>query len=212
MQPITLSIVEDLDEVRDGLAQYLSVCEEFHLLETFGNAEDAALRLPEIRPDIVIVDINLPGMNGIECIREVKSRCSSMQFMMFTVYETDDKVFEALKAGASGYLLKKSSFPVISNALKELHAGGSPMSANIARKLVNVFQQPDRRKVISVLSSRENEILHLLAQGLLYKEIADQLGISTGTVSQHIHNIYEKLHVQNRTEAINKLLGRSQNR
>src|SRR5215213_10679874 len=205
MPPITLSIVEDLDEVREGLSQFLSARDEFLMLETFQNAEDAALKLPEIQPDIVIVDINLPGMNGIECIKEVKKKCSTIQFMMFTVYETDEKIFEALKAGASGYLLKKSGFPLIAGALKELHAGGSPMRAHIARKLVNVFRE--QNNAIDVLSARENEILHLLAQGLLYKEIADQLSITTGTVSQHIHNIYEKLHVQNRTEAINKFLG-----
>jgi DNA-binding NarL/FixJ family response regulator len=206
MPPITLSIVEDLDEVREGLSQYLSSGEEFIMLETFQNAEDAAAKLPEIQPDIVIVDINLPGMNGIECIREVKRRCTNIQFMMFTVYETDEKVFEALKAGASGYLLKKSGFSVIADALKELYAGGSPMSAHIARKLVNVFRQ--QKSELTVLSARENEILQLLAQGLLYKEIAANLSITIGTVSQHVHNIYEKLHVQNRTEAINKFLGR----
>lgn len=206
MPAITLSIVEDLDEVREGLSQFLSASDEFIMLETFQNAEDAILKLPEIQPDIVIVDINLPGMNGIECIREVKRKCKTIQFMMFTVYETDDKVFEALKAGASGYLLKKSSFVVIADSLRELYAGGSPMSANIARKLVNVFR--NHNNAIAVLSARENEILNLLAQGLLYKEIADNLSITAGTVSQHVHNIYEKLHVQNRTEAINKLLGR----
>ena len=206
MFPITISIVEDLDEVREGLSEYLSSNEEFLMLDTFRNAEDAAEKLPDIQPDIVIMDINLPGMNGIDCIRAVKRKCSTIQFIMFTVYETDEKVFEALKAGASGYLLKKSGFDVIANALKELHAGGSPMSSHIARKLVNVFHQ--QKNSIDVLSARENEILHLLADGLLYKEIADQLKITTGTVTQHIHNIYDKLHVQNRTEAINKFLGR----
>ena len=206
MPSITLSIVEDLDEVREGLSQFLDASDEFIMLETFQNAEDAVLKLPEIQPDIVIVDINLPGMNGIECIREVKRKCASIQFIMFTVYETDDKVFEALKAGASGYLLKKSSFNVIADSLRELYAGGSPMSANIARKLVNLFRH--QNNALAVLSARENEILNLLAQGLLYKEIADNLNITTGTVSQHVHKIYEKLHVQNRTEAINKLLGR----
>jgi RNA polymerase sigma factor (sigma-70 family) len=206
MVPISLSIVEDLDEVREGLSRYLDSSDDFLILETFSNAEDAALKLPELQPDIVIVDINLPGMNGIECIRHVKRKCSTIQFIMFTVYETDDKIFEALKAGASGYLLKKSSFDIIASALKELYAGGSPMSAHIARKLVNVFQE--KKNSIDILSARENEILYLLAEGLLYKEIAEQLSITTGTVSQHIHNIYEKLHVQNRTEAINKFLGR----
>jgi len=207
MRPITLSIVEDLDEVREGLSSYLGSSDDFLILETFRTAEDAAARLPDIEPDIVIMDINLPGMNGIECIRAVKRKCKTIQFIMFTVYETDDKIFEALKAGASGYLLKKSNFDVIASALKELHAGGSPMSAHIARKLVNVFHQ--KKNSIDVLSTRENEILHLLAEGLLYKEIAEQLGITAGTVSQHIHNIYEKLHVQNRTEAINKAFGKN---
>jgi DNA-binding NarL/FixJ family response regulator len=127
--------------------------------------------------------------------------------MMFTVYENDEKVFEALKAGASGYLLKNTGLVHIVEALKELHQGGSPMSSNIARKLVNTFQQEVQKGPVRAepaLSPRENEILHLLAQGLLYKEIADQLTISTSTVRQHIHRIYEKLHVQNRTEAINK--------
>ena len=206
MLPITLSIVEDLDEVREGLSCYLGANDDFLILETFRNAEDAAAKLPDIQPDIVIMDINLPGMNGIDCIREVKRKCSAIQFIMFTVYETDDKIFEALKAGASGYLLKKSNFDIIANALKELHAGGSPMSTHIARKLVNVFHE--KKNSMDVLSIRENEILHLLAEGLLYKEIADQLNITAGTVSQHIHNIYEKLHVQNRTEAINKFFGR----
>jgi DNA-binding NarL/FixJ family response regulator len=127
--------------------------------------------------------------------------------MMFTVYENDEKVFEALKAGASGYLLKNTSLSQIVEALKELHNGGSPMSANIARKLVNNFQEKAQSETSAqskVLSVRENETLHLLSQGLLYKEIAEKLGISTSTVRQHIHRIYEKLHVQNRTEAINK--------
>ena len=127
--------------------------------------------------------------------------------MMFTVYENDEKVFEALKAGASGYLLKNTGLLQIVEALRELYDGGSPMSANIARKLVNNFQeqmQDEAPADISLLSIRENEILHLLSQGLLYKEIAEQLGISTSTVRQHIHRIYEKLHVQNRTEALNK--------
>jgi DNA-binding NarL/FixJ family response regulator len=204
MNPITISIVEDLDEVREGLSQYLNSGDTFLVLETFQNAEDAATRLPDIQPDIVIMDINLPGMDGINCIREVKRKCSTIQFMMFTVYETDEKVFEALKAGASGYLLKKSGFDTIAHALKELHAGGSPMSAHVARKLVNNFQRP--KGELEILSARENEILHFLAEGLLYKEIADKLSITAGTVSQHAHNIYEKLHVQNRTEAINKFL------
>ena len=206
---ITIVIVEDLDEVRDGLKNFLALSTEFRILDTFKTAEEAVYDIPRLKPDIVIMDISLPGMNGIECIRQVKDRSPSTQFMMFTVYENDEKVFEALKAGASGYLLKNTGLLHMSEALKELYIGGSPMSANIARKLVSVFR--DNAKDVDeleTLSSRENEILKLLAKGLLYKEIADQLGISTNTVRQHIHKIYEKLHVQNRTEAINKALGK----
>ena len=207
---ITLAIVEDLDEVRDGLKNFIGLSSDFKVLDTFKTAEEALYDIPELRPDIVIMDINLPGMNGIECIRQVKDKSPGTQFMMFTVYENDEKVFEALKAGASGYLLKNTGLVQLIEALKELYNGGSPMSANIARKLVTVFRDKEKsRAAVEVLSGRENEILQLLTRGLLYKEIADQLHISTGTVRQHIHKIYEKLHVQNRTEAINKAYGKS---
>jgi DNA-binding NarL/FixJ family response regulator len=212
--PITLTIVEDLDEVREGLRNFLALSPEFNVLDTFRTAEEALEAIPRLTPDIVIMDINLPGMNGIECIRSVRSLSPHTQFMMFTVYENDEKVFEALKAGASGYLLKNTGLVSIIESLKELHEGGSPMSANIARKLVNNFQLNARPgspvaapATIPALSVRENEILHLLSQGLLYKEIADRLKISTSTVRQHIHRIYDKLHVQNRTEAINRMYG-----
>jgi len=206
---ISIAIVEDLDEVRDGLMNFISLSQDFKVLDTFKTAEEALYDIPKLKPDIVIMDINLPGMNGIECIRQVKGKSPKTQFMMFTVYENDEKVFEALKAGASGYLLKNTGLLQITESLKELYKGGSPMSSNIARKLVTIFreQQADTEPV-EALSKRENEILQLLAKGLLYKEIADQLTISTGTVRQHIHKIYEKLHVQNRTEAINKAFGK----
>jgi DNA-binding NarL/FixJ family response regulator len=207
---ITLVIVEDLDEVRDGLKNFISLSQDFKVLDTFRTAEEAIDDLPVLKPDIVIMDINLPGMNGIECIKQVKGKSPGTQFMMFTVYENDEKVFEALKAGASGYLLKNTGLVYLIEALKELHNGGSPMSANIARKLVTLFRnQKTETTSLEVLSNRENEILQLLAKGLLYKEIADQLTISVSTVRQHIHHIYEKLHVQNRTEAINKAFGKS---
>jgi DNA-binding NarL/FixJ family response regulator len=202
---ITLTIVEDLDEVRDGLKNFIGLSTDFKVLDTFKNAEEALSEIPNLKPDIVIMDINLPGMNGIECIRQLKGATPATQFMMFTVYENDEKVFEALKAGASGYLLKNTGLVQLIEALKELNNGGSPMSANIARKVVNLFRQEQKQVAAqTVLSARENEILQLLAKGLLYKEIADKLGISTNTVRQHIHKIYEKLHVQNRTEALNK--------
>ena len=207
---ITLAIVEDLDEVRDGLKNFLALSSEFRILDTFKTAEEALYDIPRLKPDIVIMDINLPGMNGIECIRQLNEKNLPTQFMMFTVYENDEKVFEALKAGASGYLLKNTGLLHMAEALKELFNGGSPMSANIARKLVTIFREEHAdAEPTSELSKRENEILQWLSKGLLYKEIADQLGISTSTVRQHIHKIYEKLHVQNRTEAINKAFGKN---
>ena len=208
--PITLTIVEDLDEVREGLKNFLQLSPEFKVLDTFRTAEEALEKIPTLHPDIVIMDINLPGMSGIECISRIKTKESKIQFMMFTVYETDEKVFEALKAGASGYLLKNTGLIQIIESLKELYQGGSPMSSNIARKLVTTFQRKENIQINNLLlSPRENEILNFLARGLLYKEIAEQLSISTGTVRQHIHKIYEKLHVQNRTEAINKAFGKN---
>jgi len=205
---ITLAIVEDLDEVREGLKHFISLSPEFKVLDTYKTAEEAAFEIPKQKPEIVIMDISLPGMNGIECIRAIKNKVPGTQFMMFTVYENDEKVFEALKAGATGYLLKNTGMVQMIEALKELYNGGSPMSANIARKLVKVFHEQEKNTAaVEILSQRENEILQLLARGLLYKEIAEQLHISTNTVRQHIHKIYEKLHVQNRTEAINKAYG-----
>ena len=206
---ISIAIVEDLDVVRNGLKDFISLSTDFLVVGAFKTGEEAFEHLPEIRPDIVIMDINLPGMNGIECIRQVKDKSPGTQFMMFTVYENDDKVFEALKAGASGYLLKNTGLLQIAESVKELHEGGSPMSANIARKMVNLFRDNDKKNpFLDLLSNREKEILQLLAKGLLYKEIAEQLHITTGTVRIHIHKIYEKLHVQNRTEAINKAFGK----
>jgi DNA-binding NarL/FixJ family response regulator len=202
---IKIAIIEDLDEVREGLKEFISLNDEFNVVALCRNAEEAMSIIPQHQPDIAIMDINLPGMSGIECIKKVKNSCPHTQFMMFTVYENDEKVFEALQAGASGYLLKNTGLMQLIESLKELHGGGSPMSANIARKLVNIFRQ-DKKEIpeLETLTARENEMLQMLAKGLLYKEIAEKLNISINTVKQHIHNIYEKLHVQNRTEAINK--------
>jgi len=209
MPIIKLVIVEDLEEVTEGLSEFIRRDNDLQLLSTFRTAEAALLELPLLKPDIVIMDINLPGMTGIECIRQMKKTGTTMQFMMFTVYENNDQVFEALKAGASGYLLKKTSPLHIIEAVKELYEGGSPMSATIARKLVSIFQEQPTgaNNEAAVLTPREKEVLELLAKGMLYKEIAEQLHISFHTVRQHIGKIYEKLHVQNKTEAINKVYG-----
>jgi DNA-binding NarL/FixJ family response regulator len=208
MNLIRVAIVEDLQEVADGLAAFLQYDKELTLIGNYRTAEAAEIELPILKPDIVIMDINLPGMTGIECVAKVKALEPGIQFMMFTVYENNEQVFEALKAGASGYLLKKTSPAQIIESVKELQQGGSPMSASIARKLVSVFQQqPTVASEAAKLTAREKEVLELTAKGLLYKEIAHQLGIGFGTVRQHLYKVYEKLHVQNKTEAINKVYG-----
>ena len=190
------------------MVSLLSLDERFEVLAAFTNAEVAEEELPAWQPDIVIMDINLPGMSGIDCIKKVKSLCPSTQFIMFTIYENDEKVFDALSAGASGYLLKRTALARIVEALIELHEGGAPMSTQIARKVINRLRVNEAHDDLQLLSGRENEVLQLLSKGLLYKEIAEKLGISVGTIRQHIHKIYEKLHVQNRTEAINKAYGK----
>ena len=190
------------------MVSLLTLDERFEVLVAYADAEKAVEELEAWQPDIVIMDINLPGMNGIECIRKVKGECPQTQFIMFTIYEDDEKVFEALAAGASGYLLKKTPLGKICDSLVELHQGGSPMSTQIARKVIDRLRKNETTNKVEILSSRENEVLQFLAKGFLYKEIADKLSITTSTVRQHIHKIYEKLHVQNRMEAINKVYGR----
>jgi len=206
--PIRVSIVEDLAEVREGLVDLVQSDEELSMVSSFKDAESAVQKLPELKADIVLMDINLPGMSGIDCIKLIKEKCPGTQFLMFTVYENDDKVLEALQAGATGYLLKRTKPEQILESIKELNQGGSPMSSNIARKLLNIFLHEKKATKKEALSDRENEVLQLLADGLLYKEIANRLYIGHGTVRQHLHNIYEKLHVNNRTEAVNRYFNR----
>ena len=209
MKPITVSIVEDLDEVREALQRLIMQSERFGLVTGYSNAEQAEKNIPLQPPDIVIMDINLPGISGIECIRRIKEKCDGTQFMMFTIYEEDEKVFEALKAGAHGYLLKNTPKEKLLEALEELHNGGSPMTTNIARKVIEAFEKRDQPpEELNTLTNKEKQILDLLAKGFLYKEIAIQLHSTRNTVKQHIHHIYEKLHVQNRTEALNKAFPR----
>jgi len=205
METISVSIVEDLPEVRDGLRFIINQATGLSCLSAYGSGEEAYAGLLESLPDIVIMDISLPGETGIECIRRLKAKDFKGQFMMFTIYEDSEQVFEALNAGASGYLLKSAAPDKIVSAVKELFEGGSPMSATIARRVVNSFRASGEG---DKLSSREMEVLILLSRGFLYKEVAAQLSRSVGTVRQHIHHIYEKLHVQNRTEALNKVFGK----
>ena len=209
MNCISVSIVEDLDEVRDVLQRLINQSDVFCFVEGYHNAEEAETKIPLHPPDVVIMDINLPGISGIECIRRIKEKCPHTQFMMFTIYEDDEKVFEALKTGAHGYLLKSTPKEKLLEALEELHNGGSPMSTNIARKVIEAFEKNSQpSKELSTLTNKEKQILELLAKGFLYKEIATETHLTRNTVKQHIHHIYEKLHVENRTEAINKVFPR----
>jgi len=209
MNPITVSIVEDLDEVREALQRLIDQSENFGFVAGYINAELAEKDIPLQPPDIVIMDINLPGMSGIECLKRIKEKCPDTQFMMFTIYEDDEKVFEALKAGAHGYLLKNTPKEKLLEALEELNNGGSPMTTNIARKVIEAFEKKDQPpEELNTLTNKEKQILDLLAKGYLYKEIANQLHSTRNTIKQHIHHIYEKLHVQNRTEALNKAFPR----
>lgn len=202
---ITICIVEDQEDVRTGLAAIISMTSGLHVLGTFSNAEQAIQEIPGMQPDIVVMDINLPGINGIECIRKIREKNDRIQFMMFTIYESTDNVFQALEAGATGYLLKNSSAAMIVESLKELHQGGSPMNAGIAKKLVLRFQSQHNAQNEFNLTPKEKQILLLMAKGHLYKEIAEELNNTVNTIKMHIRNIYEKLHVQNRSEAVNRV-------
>jgi DNA-binding NarL/FixJ family response regulator len=205
MEKIRVSIVEDIAEIREGMRFMINQTPAFTCIATYETESDAYSGMLADPPHIAIMDISLPDGTGVDCIRKLRAAGSAIQFMMFTIYEDSDQVFEALAAGASGYLLKTAAPNVIVEALTDLHEGGSPMSASIARKVVNSFRATEEQ---NKLSPRELEVLTLLSKGFLYKEIAAQLNISTGTIRQHIHHIYEKLHVQNRTEAINKVFGK----
>ena len=204
----TVSIVEDDAVIRESLHSLFIHAPDMEVLTVHATGEDALLGLMGSAPDVVIMDINLPGQSGIECVRQLSQARNGTQFLMYTVHDDDHRVFEALKAGADGYILKESTPDQIIDAVRELKAGGAPMSAPVARRVVSHMRKNEAGQEREELSPRENEVLTLLAQGLLYKEIADRTGITTGTVKQHIHRIYSKLHVQNRTEAVNRYFGR----
>ena len=196
-------VVEDDPSVRNILKSWVEGAAGFACQGVFPDVESALAPIARARPDIVLVDINLPGLSGIECVRQLKPQTPHTQFVMQTVYEDSNSIFDALSAGATGYLLKTTSREALVAALREVHAGGSPMSSNIARKVVQNLQQPKQAiKPTAELSKRENEVLALLAQGYLYKEIADALGIGLDTVNTYIRRIYEKLHVHSRAQAV----------
>jgi len=207
--PISVSIVEDNDKLRGTLARVLNRAEGFRCVSQYANAEDALKDLPQVRPEVVLMDINLPGMNGVKCVRQLKTLLPEIQVMMLTVYEDTENIFNALTAGANGYLLKRTSTRELLEAIQEVHRGGSPMTMHIARKVVQSFQKnAATAPTAENLSEREQQVLDLLSHGLIYKEIADKLGISYETVHTYIRRIYEKLQVRTRTEAVAKLLRR----
>jgi DNA-binding NarL/FixJ family response regulator len=204
---IRVEIVEDIKEIREGLRVLIDNSEGFACYQVYENAEEAVELIPQTLPHVVLMDIHLPGMNGIEAVRILKAKCPQIQFIMSTVYEDDANIFESLKAGSSGYLLKKTAPVKILDAITEVYNGGSPMSGQIARKVIASFQPKDPVTNTDILTNREKEILQSLSRGLRYKEIADEMNIGMETVRTHARHIYEKLHVQSRTEALNKVFG-----
>ncbi|MES2996931.1 MAG: response regulator transcription factor [Verrucomicrobiota bacterium] len=201
---ITVSIVDDDDRLRTSLRRLLDRCDDCQCVSDHTTGKEAVAALPSLRPRVVLMDINLPGMDGIECVRQLKPLMPDTEFIMLTVYEDSERIFQALAAGASGYLLKQTEFGEIHDAILQVHAGGAPMSSHIARKVVAAFRPAPHHVTGQFLdlTAREREVLELLAHGLLYKEISAQLGVSYNTVNNHVRHIYEKLHVNSRTEAV----------
>ncbi|MDE3066297.1 MAG: response regulator transcription factor [Verrucomicrobiota bacterium] len=204
---ITVSIVDDDAGLREHIAGYLATAGNIQCKSAYASAAEALEHLPRDRPDVILMDINLGNMDGIECVRRLTVLMPGALVLMLTVFEDTDQIFRALAAGASGYLLKRLSPQKLLEAIEEVHSGGSPMSAPIARKVVQSFQSgPPRGGGAAELSPRERSVLDGLAGGLAYKQIAGQLGVSIHTVRNYIRRIYEKLHVHNRTEAVAKFL------
>lgn len=213
MKEISVCIVDDNKELRNALEEIITMSDGYRCIGTLGTAEQAIQQIPILKPDVVLMDINLGSTeSGIDCVKILKPLVPSTDFMMCTVYEEDEKIFEALSAGASGYILKKTAPGRLLEAIRELYQGGAPMSSQIARKVVAAFQNKpvstEHNGELDQLTNREREILEQLSKGLMYKEIALQLFLSPETVRKHVYHIYEKLHVNNRVEAVNKFFGR----
>jgi len=210
---ISVSIVEDDAQVRASLVKLIDSSPGFRCVSQHGSAENALQEIPRIKSEVVLMDINLPGLNGVECVRRLKPQMPGTQVIMLTVYQNTEHIFNALAAGATGYLLKQTPPAELLAAIREVHVGGSPMSSHIARKIVQSFQQSASASAeAQSLSPREAEVLDLLAKGFLYKEIADSMKVTYATVHTHIRHIYEKLHVRSRTEAVAKHLGQTRSR
>jgi DNA-binding NarL/FixJ family response regulator len=210
---ISVSIVEDDAQVRASLVKLIDSSPGFRCVSQHGSAENALQEIPRIKSEVVLMDINLPGINGVECVRRLKPQMPGTQVIMLTVYQNTEHIFNALAAGATGYLLKQTPPAELLAAIREVHGGGSPMSSHIARKIVQSFQQSASASAeAQSLSPREAEVLDLLTKGFLYKEIADSMKVTYATVHTHIRHIYEKLHVRSRTEAVAKHLGQTRSR
>ncbi|PWU12376.1 MAG: DNA-binding response regulator [Verrucomicrobia bacterium] len=201
---IAVSIVEDDAQTRRIFGNWIHAASGFRLAGDWGDAEKALAGLPDKKPNVVLMDINLPGMSGVEAVRRLKPLLPDTQFVMLTVYEDADHIYNALAAGATGYLLKQTPRAELLAAIEEVHRGGSPMTSNIARKVVQSFRQTHAGAAQEELSPREQEVLDMLARGYLYKEIADRLNISGPTVNTYVRRMYEKLHVRSRAQAVAK--------
>jgi DNA-binding NarL/FixJ family response regulator len=202
--PINVSIVEDDPGLRDGLARLLNLTHEFRCVAQYSDGETAMNEIPRLKPDVVLMDINLPGMSGLECVQRLHVIAPGLHIVMLTVYEDPDQIFKALTFGAIGYLLKQCPSVDLLEAIRDAHRGGSPISSQIARKIVQFFQTGGQADVGSPMSAREAEVLKLLSKGHLVKEIADQMGLSYLTVRTYIRRIYEKLQVHSRSQAVAK--------
>jgi len=204
--PITICIVEDDAGFRNGLLRLFARTPDLHCLNSYPSAEAALQAIPEMAPNVVLMDLNLPGMNGVDCVRKLKSLLPRVQIIMLTVYEDPDQIYNALSAGATGYLLKQAPPAELLDAIRDVHNGGAPMSSQIARKVVQSFQGISTNDEAEGLSAREREVLDYLVQGFLIKEIGEKLGIGFDTVRTYIRRIYEKLHVHSRAQAVAKFL------
>ena len=208
---IKVAIVDDNDNIRNSLAEVIDDSANLKLAGVFEDGEEAVEAIPQLKPDVVIMDIEMPGMDGVECVRRLKAQLPEVNFLMLTVYEDSDRLFESLKAGAGGYLLKRTSSARLVQAIQELHAGGSPMTPQIARRVVQYISHFSKTSKVTAtelteLTAGEKRFLNELAQGYAYKEIADHLGISLDGVRNYIRNIYKKLHVHSKLELVNKYL------
>lgn len=204
---ITVSIVEDDSGLRESIRRFIQGAPGFQCLGAYASAEEALADVPPRPPAVVLMDINLPKMSGIECVKHLKKKLASLQIIMLTVYENSDRIFEALAAGASGYLVKNTPPEKLLEAIEEIAKGGSPMSSHIARKVVQAFQPAVHAvPLIEQLAPREQQVLELLSKGRAYKQIAAEMKLSMGTIRTYIRRIYEKLHVNCRTDAVVKYL------